>query len=289
MHYKFNGKLEQRGNPDYSGELDQETGLYYYGARYYDPQISMWYGVDPKADKYPMLSPYMYTAGNPVILKDPDGREIGDYYNEAGKYVGTDNIDDNKIYITTARSPETFKSMMEVGGVDYVKKYSRLVTVQTNVKESVQKIYKESNANNVERKAYFVLNTQLATLTIEEQPRAKTDNNKHSDNYYTKDKENNCIFISGEPHKIIVGQLHGHPDPPGTNATYSSSELKPGVSIGGKDTDDVAAKTMGVPVHAIDYTGKVSRVIPSGDINPDVPQTSEMLIQSLEISGGKSK
>jgi len=35
--YKFTGKLEQRGNPDYSGELDQETGLYYYGARYYDP------------------------------------------------------------------------------------------------------------------------------------------------------------------------------------------------------------------------------------------------------------
>jgi RHS repeat-associated protein len=51
MQYKFNGKLEQQGNPDYSGELDQETGLYYYGARYYDPQISMWYGVDPKADE----------------------------------------------------------------------------------------------------------------------------------------------------------------------------------------------------------------------------------------------
>jgi hypothetical protein len=35
MPYKFNSKLEQRGNPDYSGKLDQETGLYYYGARYY--------------------------------------------------------------------------------------------------------------------------------------------------------------------------------------------------------------------------------------------------------------
>jgi RHS repeat-associated protein len=64
-HYKFNGK-----------ELDQETGLYYYGARYYDPQISMWYGVDPMASKYPMLSPYMYTAGNPVMLIDPDGEDI---------------------------------------------------------------------------------------------------------------------------------------------------------------------------------------------------------------------
>jgi hypothetical protein len=25
MQYKFNGKLEQRGNPNYSGELDQEN------------------------------------------------------------------------------------------------------------------------------------------------------------------------------------------------------------------------------------------------------------------------
>ena len=28
-------------------ELDEETGLYYYGARYMDPKISMWLGVDP--------------------------------------------------------------------------------------------------------------------------------------------------------------------------------------------------------------------------------------------------
>ena len=34
--YKFNGK-----------ELDEETGLYYYGARYYDPKVSIWLSVDP--------------------------------------------------------------------------------------------------------------------------------------------------------------------------------------------------------------------------------------------------
>jgi RHS repeat-associated protein len=36
--YRFNAK-----------ELDEETGLYYYGARYYDPRVSMWWGVDPLA------------------------------------------------------------------------------------------------------------------------------------------------------------------------------------------------------------------------------------------------
>ena len=59
----FNGK-----------ELDDNTGLYYYGARYYDPRISVWHGVDPLADKYPAWTPYNYTLNNPVRLIDPDGR-----------------------------------------------------------------------------------------------------------------------------------------------------------------------------------------------------------------------
>jgi len=55
--YKFNGK-----------ELDSETGMYYYGARYYIPELSIWGSVDPLSDKYPSMSPFMYCAGNPVRL-----------------------------------------------------------------------------------------------------------------------------------------------------------------------------------------------------------------------------
>ena len=32
--------------------------------------------MDPMADKYPSLSPFAYCANNPVMLVDPDGREI---------------------------------------------------------------------------------------------------------------------------------------------------------------------------------------------------------------------
>ncbi len=62
--FLFNGK-----------ELDEETGLYYYGARYYNPRISLWYGVDPLAEKYPSMSPFAYCANNPVIFNDIDGRD----------------------------------------------------------------------------------------------------------------------------------------------------------------------------------------------------------------------
>ena len=45
--YKFNAK-----------ELDSETGNYYYGARYYDPKVSVWLSVDPLAQKCGSLSLY---------------------------------------------------------------------------------------------------------------------------------------------------------------------------------------------------------------------------------------
>ena len=56
-------------------ELDNETGLYYYGARYLDPTGAMWLSVDPMWEKYAGMSPYNYCAGNSVKLVDPDGRE----------------------------------------------------------------------------------------------------------------------------------------------------------------------------------------------------------------------
>ena len=47
-----------------------------FGARYYDSGLSIWLSVDPMSDMYPSMSPYNYCANNPVILVDPDGRDI---------------------------------------------------------------------------------------------------------------------------------------------------------------------------------------------------------------------
>ena len=58
--YKFNGK-----------ELDEETGLYYYGARYYNPRTSVFISVDPLTEQ--TMTPYQYTYQNPVRYIDPTG------------------------------------------------------------------------------------------------------------------------------------------------------------------------------------------------------------------------
>jgi len=75
-------------------ELDQETGYYYYGARYYDPQVSTWLSVDPLAEKYPAFSPYNFTMNNPVRLVDADGKEGEDwiYNKKTHQYVWDSNV-----------------------------------------------------------------------------------------------------------------------------------------------------------------------------------------------------
>lgn len=61
--YLFNGK-----------ELDRASGLYYYGARYYDARHSLWQSIDPLAAAYPAWSPYAYVLQNPFTFSDPDGQ-----------------------------------------------------------------------------------------------------------------------------------------------------------------------------------------------------------------------
>ena len=65
LPYKFNGK-----------QFDEETGLYYYGARYMNPVASIWYGVDPLAEEYVNTGSYVYCVDNPITLIDANGKSF---------------------------------------------------------------------------------------------------------------------------------------------------------------------------------------------------------------------
>ena len=85
-------------------EFDEETGLYYYGARYYDPRVSLWTTTDPLEEEYPNITTYGFCHNNPVVLVDPDG--MGDYYNKAGRWLGNDGRKDNIAYLADAVSKD---------------------------------------------------------------------------------------------------------------------------------------------------------------------------------------
>jgi RHS repeat-associated protein len=57
-------------------ELDPESGLYYYGGRYYDPELARFVSADPfvpQPSDPQSLNRYSYVLNNPVNLIDPDG------------------------------------------------------------------------------------------------------------------------------------------------------------------------------------------------------------------------
>jgi RHS repeat-associated protein len=62
--YRYTGK-----------ERDDETGLYYYGARYYACWLGRWTSADPLGIGADGPGLYNYTRGSPVVLVDPTGGE----------------------------------------------------------------------------------------------------------------------------------------------------------------------------------------------------------------------
>ena len=92
-------------------EKDSETGLSYFGSRYYSSDLSIWLSVDPMASKYPSLSPYVYCANNPVRVVDPNGEEIVEYRDWNGNLLGTDGNDDlNVFFVSDEESINTIRN-----------------------------------------------------------------------------------------------------------------------------------------------------------------------------------
>ena len=85
-YYPFGGLMGESTNGDtqrfkYNGkELDRMHGLdwYDYGARHYD--ATRFTTIDPKAEKYYEISPYVYCLDNPIRMIDIKGLEPGDFF-----------------------------------------------------------------------------------------------------------------------------------------------------------------------------------------------------------------
>ncbi|MCF0242845.1 MAG: RHS repeat-associated core domain-containing protein, partial [Treponema sp.] len=97
--------------------MDEETGLYYYGARYLDPKYSRWLSTDPALGEYVPAAGkgtekeagnlpgmgglfntvngnlYHYAGNNPVKYLDPDGRFSEDLQNAFDNHM-------NETYVT---------------------------------------------------------------------------------------------------------------------------------------------------------------------------------------------
>jgi RHS repeat-associated protein len=97
--YRFSGK-----------ECDNETGLYYFGARYYAAWLGRWTSSDPAglADGFNL---HWYCRNNPIMLSDPNGMDSGTVSTKLPEDVESaqkTNTDDARNTVATYLTDKTF-------------------------------------------------------------------------------------------------------------------------------------------------------------------------------------
>ncbi len=117
-----------------SKELDYETGLYYYGARYYDAKTSLWLNTDPLSGYNPILetehyidgqhnggvfnfgnlNTYTYTYQNPIRYIDPNGKQVewGKLWNDTKQ--GIKDFVSNPIFLDAITGGSYSRGLREI-------------------------------------------------------------------------------------------------------------------------------------------------------------------------------
>ena len=174
--YAFNAK-----------ELDEETGMYYYEARYYKPPVFT--SRDPMFEKKPWLSPYHYCSNNPVGRVDPSGMMDGDYFDWNGNYLGWDGNDDDMVhFVSDSKSIENIKNKENNDGFTPTNDVSIDVSVSRSfILEGPIDVYNrtENNGNTKEEATFFPLEggepirrtgKSIFSITWDEEPTVSVPN-----------------------------------------------------------------------------------------------------------------
>ncbi|MDP3928712.1 MAG: RHS repeat-associated core domain-containing protein [Bacteroidota bacterium] len=146
--YRFCGK-----------EKDEESGLYYCGARYYSPWSCRFISVDPQAGKYVFQTPYAYADNNPICKMDYNGEGTGDAGGEPTK-ANAQPADQNQsagtsVVIHQVKKNETLGGIAKKYGtsVDALRKANNLdpkndIKLQIGTKLNIPQASVQSNVNS---------------------------------------------------------------------------------------------------------------------------------------------
>jgi RHS repeat-associated protein len=147
-------------------ERDQETGLDYRGARYYDSDVARFLSLDPLAADYASWSAYNYVMGNPISLIDPTGKSAwkpigkGQWVAEAGDGAET-LAQDADIPLTQAYEVMQQQGMGTYVDVDGVTKSA------VDPGEVIQLPYQEVKADGTDPNKIERFETKLNALKVD--------------------------------------------------------------------------------------------------------------------------
>ncbi|MGH2416371.1 MAG: RHS repeat-associated core domain-containing protein, partial [Microcystaceae cyanobacterium] len=131
--YRYRGK-----------ERDEETGLYYHGARYYAPWLGRWIATDPTGIE-DGLHLYLYVSNNPILRFDPDGRRglIGEMREEQRKQQQQQQQQQKTVVLDSGKGDDFTKWATQFKQKDATKRdvvaYKAQKTIVENYQEAATK------------------------------------------------------------------------------------------------------------------------------------------------------
>jgi RHS repeat-associated protein len=260
--YRFCGK-----------EKDEESGLYYYGMRYYSPWTCRFINVDPLAGKTPILSPYCYANCNPVMMNDPTGGEAeGIPEGGSGNSTTTSQNPDT----TTSEEPNTTTTETDTSGVSiYYSRSSGKTTFFTVNDGKNQKYYEHpQGTHEFAGKKYIPIVSERSFTGHEEFSGGETDDVlvKDFSTWLVNYMKNNGVRNMGEAELLLkvnnsrvldVAYNQGNESGGGSNPLSNLAEKHGSESYTKKfyfEYDQEAGKP---PYYTIEYTNAMF-LLPNG-------------------------
>ncbi|MCB0519888.1 MAG: hypothetical protein H6577_11735 [Lewinellaceae bacterium] len=234
-------------------ERDEETGLDYRGARFYDGEVGRFLSTDPKALDFAAWGTYVYTLDNPLRLVDPDGRAPQDII-----YSTTRNNDGSITLNVTVRAKLINLSHSQIGvGLEH--------SIESKAKNAFSGSF--SYRNNINVNVNFSLDLTLINNVSE------IGENDH------------VIAITDD----IPFQENSHPA--GISKLEENIALVEG-SLSNTEKATVAAHELGHNLGLQDdylNTGNVMADVKHSGSNPKTSKTDRMYIFAALANDGNSK